>query len=417
MFIVAAQDGISQVGASGREFFRGLVLIAIFLGIIAWLAWRSLRRSDVPMLLVTKWAASAVMFWVTFFVVAPYAMHNPFLGVPLAAACGLVYAVIWRGSIVEILSKPFSAIFDGGEQELEPRPLYSAAIAKRKQGRFREAMYEIQGQLQTFPEDFEGQFMLAEIAAENLQDVDAAERTIFALCEQPQHPRGAVSMALNALADWHLKQTQDRERAHRALQKIEELFPETEVAALAAQRIGHLASMEHIIETREPRKFVLTPGVENLGLMSPDQRPHLGPEDNPAQRAVECVEHLGRHPMDADVREELALLYARYFQRLDLASEQLERLIATPHISSSRVTKWLHLLADLQVEGGETYEVARNTLQRIVDRDPGSAAAEVARNRIAHLKLSLRKKDRSQTVKLGSYEQDIGLKRSPKEHE
>jgi hypothetical protein len=50
-------------------------------------------------------------------------------------------------------------------------------------------------------------------------------------------------------------------------------------------------------------------------------------------------------------------------------------------------------------------------LQRIVDRAPNLAAAELARHRLALLTLELKAKTTSQAVKLGSYEQNIGLKR------
>jgi hypothetical protein len=46
-----------------------------------------------------------------------------------------------------------------------------------------------------------------------------------------------------------------------------------------------------------------------------------------------------------------------------------------------------------------------------VDRDPKAAAAEIALHRLALLKLEFKAKGKSQDVKLGSYEQNIGLKR------
>ena len=74
------------------------------------------------------------------------------------------------------------------------------------------------------------------------------------------------------------------------------------------------------------------------------------------------------------------------------------------------VVHWLNLLADLQIRHGAGYETVRDTLQRIVDRDPNAAPAEIARNRLARLKLEMKSRDQSQAVKLGSYEPNIGLK-------
>jgi len=89
----------------------------------------------------------------------------------------------------------------------------------------------------------------------------------------------------------------------------------------------------------------------------------------------------------------------------------LEQLIQDPAELAKLVVHWLNLLADLQIRCGATYETVRETLQRIVDRDPNLAAAEMARHRLALLKLELKAKAKSQDVKLGSYEQNIGLTR------
>jgi hypothetical protein len=74
--------------------------------------------------------------------------------------------------------------------------------------------------------------------------------------------------------------------------------------------------------------------------------------------------------------------------------------------------RWLNLLADLQVRSGVDYDTVRATLQRIVDLNPNLAAAENARKRIELLKLEMKGKQASASVKLGTYEQNIGLKRA-----
>jgi hypothetical protein len=71
---------------------------------------------------------------------------------------------------------------------------------------------------------------------------------------------------------------------------------------------------------------------------------------------------------------------------------------------------WLNLLADVQIRHGANYDAVRATLQRIVDLFPDAAAAGLAANRIALLKLELKSKEKNAAVKLGTYEQDIGLK-------
>ena len=50
-------------------------------------------------------------------------------------------------------------------------------------------------------------------------------------------------------------------------------------------------------------------------------------------------------------------------------------------------------------------------MNRIIELNPKLATADNARNRLSILKLELKAKEKSQVVKLGSYEQNIGLKK------
>jgi len=104
------------------------------------------------------------------------------------------------------------------------------------------------------------------------------------------------------------------------------------------------------------------------------------------------------------------VIYADHYQRLDLAADQLDQLIACPNQPVRSVVRWVNLLADLQIRHSADYETVRQTVQRIADLYPDTPAAQVARNRLELLKLELKGKLSGQTVKLGSYEQDIGLK-------
>jgi hypothetical protein len=74
------------------------------------------------------------------------------------------------------------------------------------------------------------------------------------------------------------------------------------------------------------------------------------------------------------------------------------------------VVHWLNLLADLQIRSGSDYETVKATVQRIIDRDPELAAAGIARNRLALLKLEMKARKKNEDVKMGTYEQNIGLK-------
>ena len=122
------------------------------------------------------------------------------------------------------------------------------------------------------------------------------------------------------------------------------------------------------------------------------------------------MKQLEQHPRDTEAREKLAILYARHYQRLDLATLELAQMINEPDQPAKRVAHWLNLLADLQVHGGADYETARETLEKIVERYPDLPVADMARSRLNRLKLEIKGKKETPDMKLGDYEQNIGLK-------
>jgi tetratricopeptide (TPR) repeat protein len=375
----------------------------------AWLAWQTLRRSPDPAQLIVKWIISGGIV----VGLALYARHN--LGgagsgaasggmaagyaeamviVGTIAAGGICLALIWGSAVGTWLVKPFTDILDGGDIEVDPRPFYSIAEARRKQGRSLEAVAEVERQLERFPDDVAGLLLLAEIQAEDLRDLAAATATIERLVQLPGHVPTTVAPALNRLADWHLKLGQDPDAARAALERIVELYPGTEQALLTAQRIAHLASPELLAERREPHRLKLAEYEPRVGLCEkpPDIRPRA-PE--PPAEAANLVRQLEVHPEDNEARERLALIYAEHYGRLDLAAEQFEQLIAQPSAPTRQVVRWLNLLADYQSTFGADVEAARRTLARIGQRYPESAAAAAAERHAALLGVPQRTQARS----------------------
>lgn len=388
-----------------------LALCAVALG--AGVVW-TIKKAEDPGRMIFRWVITLPVVGYLFWVVAPLVgkggYGGAFGGIPLAAVCGLVLAIIWRGSIAGLVARSFASLYDGGDIPPEPKPLYSVARARQKQGKYLEAVAEIRQQLSRFPTDVEGHMLLAEIQAQDLKDLPAAELTIDHFCRQPGHAPQNIVFALYALADWHLSIGQDREAARGDLQRVIDMFPGSEYALGAAQRIAHLASTDMLLAPHENKRFAVPEGPRRLGLAQAQQQ--SGPvEIDPAQKAAEYVQHLEEHPLDMEAREQLALIYADHYGRLDLATDQLEQMIAEPGQPGRLVVHWLNLLADLQIRCGGDHEMVRQTLQRIIDRDPNGAAAEIARNRLALVKLEMKGQARSEPVKLGSYEQNIGLKR------
>lgn len=387
------------------------VVLALIFGFVA---YHSMKRSEDPARTGFKWlltiAVIAFVGWKAF-ALADRGGLVAFYGVALSMIGGLVLFITWRQEIGSIVAKPFVSLYDGGDEPPEPRPFYSIARARQKQRKYADAVEEIRKQLERFPTDFEGHMLMAEIQAQDLKDLTATETTIQSLCAQPGHAPKNIAFALYSLADWHLKYAQDREAARRALEQVVAFLPETEFELTASQRIAHLSDPDMPLAQIEPKKFFVTEGVRNLGLAR-NPASFVPKEKEPGKLAAEYVKHLEQYPMDTDVREHLAALYADHYHRLDLAVDQLEQMITLPNQPGRLVVRWLNLLADLQVRSGADYEQVKQTLQRIIDLDPNLAPAETARKRIALLKLELKAKQQNRSVKLGTYEQNIGLKRS-----
>ncbi len=397
------------------EILRDAVMLAVAGAAIVWVGIRWLKNTrEDPARLIFKWILSAVVIGLLLWKVAPFVAGGgeagAFIGIPLAAGCALILAILWGANIGGAFAGIFTGMLDGGDEPPEPKPAYSVARARRNQGRFLEAVVAVREQLARFPNDLEGVLLLAALQAENLNDLSEAELTLSRFCERPESPPQQVAAALYQLADWHLKLAKDPDAARRTLERVVARFPDTERAKQAAQRIAHLASREFLLEAQDRAAVAVTPGVQNLGLLR--DQDHLKPvQADPAELAAGYVRQLEQHPHDTEAREKLAVLYAEHYQRLDLATDQLEQLVRAHPDSPKAVARWLNLLADLQIQRGADDEVVRRSLQTIIDRFPELAVAEHARRRLDHLRLEFKGKEKSQAVPLGSYEQNLGLKR------
>jgi tetratricopeptide (TPR) repeat protein len=164
-----------------------------------------------------------------------------------------------------------------------------------------------------------------------------------------------------------------------------------------------------LAQAKERPRLEVPQADPRLGLRGETPRIKQANSD-PHEVATKLVAQLEAFPDDNQTREELALLYLEGFQRPDLALEQFEQLIGQTLAPSAQVVKWLNLVADIQVSSTGDLARARETVQRILDRYPGTPAAETARRRLLLLERELQAKKQSQVVKLGSYEQRLGLK-------
>lgn len=398
--------------------FGTLVWLA-FAGAAGWVFYRLWQRSEDRPKLAVSWLITLADLAFIIFVIGPlfheFNYTAAFVGVPLAAFAGLVMALVWVPDIADNVARKVSQLYDGGDTPPDPEPFFSIAEARRKQGKYAEAEAEVRKQLELFPTNFRGQMLLAEIQANDLHDLSAAAVTIDQFVSQPDHAPKNIAFALLRLADWHIKFANDREASRAALERIVQLLPDTPESHIANQRLAHLTPAEMLEQAKARPKLEMPQPIERLGLLG--ETPRIkSPDRDPQVVAAEMVAQLDRFPADNRTREELALLYLEGFQRPDLAAEQFEQLIAQPNAPAGEIVKWLNMLADVHLNGAGDFAAAQATLQRIVARDPEAPAAEAARRRLALLNRELLAKRQSQVVKLGSYEQRLGLKDGPPRH-
>jgi tetratricopeptide (TPR) repeat protein len=383
----------------------GSIVSLSLLLIFGALLYRSIKKSEDPHKLIFKWVVTFGLLGIGLWL-----FSVPPVFVVAAPVFGVLISILWAPSIATTLFKPLTNIFDGGDEEPEPVPMYSIAEAKRKKGLYDDAVREIRKQLEKFPGDFTGTLLLASIMAEDLNDLPGAQNTIDQLLARSGYPPQAVASALHTLADWHLRYAVDPDAARAALERIINLFPNTPQAQVASQRIARLATVDQLMELRDRGSIDVPEGQKYIGL-HPEFKPE--PEEpDPAALAAGYVKQLEAHPLDGDTREKLAMLYAEVFQRRDLAVDQLEQLIAQPNESPRRVARWLDLLATVHIRQGKDLVSAEQALRRIIELFPGLAAAEVATARLVTLKSELKFDEKSQVKQLGSYEHNLGLKRT-----
>jgi tetratricopeptide (TPR) repeat protein len=386
-----------------------LVIVLCALGLGTWMFIKAIGRSPNARTLTIKWIATAIgvfLWFLTGLILGP-------VGAPimpgLAVGFGIIISIMWTPHIAAVMSSPITNWYDGGDQEPELKPLYSMAQAYRNRGQYDRAIAEIHKQLARFPEDYQGYMMLAEVQADNVGDLDAALRTIDGVLSLPELPPKNVAFALSQAADWQVKYRSDLDAARECFQRIMDRLPDTVEAQLAAQRIAHLGSAADLADRNEPRVMALKHHDERIGLLG--RAVEAPVEESITQRAQRFVDQLRDHPLDNDARENLALLYANEYERLDLAAAQLEELIARPHQLPKNVVHWLNLLADFQIKLAGDVEAARATLERIGTLYPNGAAANNARVRLSQLRLELNQLSKQKTLKMGEYEQNIGLKK------
>jgi hypothetical protein len=261
-------------------------------------------------------------------------------------------------------------------------PSYSRAVARIKFGKYAEAEWEIIRELERCEDDFDGWMMMADLYANHFHDLQEAQRTIAEICEHPGTTAPQFSLALQRLADWHLKLADDAEGARRALQVICDRLPGTHLARMAQLRINQLPRTAE--EARERRNSVPIP-LPALGDSLDAQRDPVDTQLGKARARElvdDCVERLKADPNDVAAREKLARLMAERLDRADLAIEQLTLLLEMPDQPDPKRADWLSLIAAWHLKYRDDHEAGRRSLETLIREFPKTPQALAARRRL-----------------------------------
>lgn len=407
------------------NFFGGFLLGLVLLALVILVLSRVTRSEKVSgMGSFVGQAAHRVLLATAFF----YLFRLALAGI-LGTAPGLVLILILGGVLITIILSPWwlpgvvggglsplTNAYTGAGEEEELKPFYARAVAYRKRGQSDDARVEIEEQLERFPGDTQGLMMLADLQANELADLPAAFSTLDQILDRTECPPEDVALALQQKVTWQLDRLRDTEAARHSLERLIEACPGTQAALTARQQLARLPSAQALAAKEEPRKIVVVHHEERVGLMTSDgtkvgveSRSSVGDDGGEAAR---LVAHLQQFPDDWTAREQLAQVYERKWDRRDLAADELERLVGVTSASPRQTTHWLNLLADLQLRTPNGSGAARLTLERVGQKFPGTPWAEQAEARIRLLGLDQRAKAAPRTIRLGNYEQNIGLKRA-----
>jgi hypothetical protein len=259
-------------------------------------------------------------------------------------------------------------------------PMYGRAIAKLKFGKYTEAETEIIQELERCEDDFQGWMMLAELYANQFNDLPEAEQTILDICDQPRTTPSQISIALHRLADWYLKLGHDPEAARRALLMICDRLKGTHLARMAQLRINQLPrSTRELMEQQASAPIPMPALSDEL-----DAPPPEATVSNARAReiATEYVQRLQDDPNDIHAREKLARVFTEMLQKPDLGIEQISLLLNMPDQPELKRAEWLGTIAAWHIRYRNDLEAGRAVLERIIEQFPETPQALVARRRL-----------------------------------
>lgn len=356
------------------------------LAALGWFIWWRLREDEQGGIgFVVKCVSSAFVLWIFFrYGVASFREGGltAVVGLGAGMSSALALGMIWRAELMGVVTGFFGSFYEDNTP-VEPKPYYAQAEAKRMAGDIPGAIAAVRGELEKFPQDFDGRMRLASLLAEDAEDLPGALAVIEDALQLPALSTGQTAYALNTAADWHLKYARNPETARQCVERIAALLPGTDAALHAQQRLANLATPEMLAREDNRQPIAIPEFGRKLGLKRRKPVAPEKPDINAEERRLR--DRLARNPNDWVAREELARLYVEQFEFFERGLQELEVLITTPGQPKQEIVRWLHQKADWQVKYFNDVEAGRATLRRIQELYPNSAFAERAAHAMHYL--------------------------------
>ena len=261
-------------------------------------------------------------------------------------------------------------------------PIYARAVARMKFGKYNEAEREIIRELERCEDDFDGWMMLADLYANQFNDLPEAEQSILEICEQPKTTASQLSVALHRLADWHLHRAGDPAAARRDLQMICDRLPGSHLAHMAQLRMNQLPATAAELRQQQGAAPIPLPALSDTIDEAPAPSQPGRERHKAAEAANACVETLKRDPNNVPARERLARLFAEQLDQPDQGIEQVTLLLDMPDQPDARKAEWLGLIAAWHIRFRQDADAGRKALERLLREFPHSPQAFAARRRL-----------------------------------
>jgi hypothetical protein len=216
-----------------------------------------------------------------------------------------------------------------------------------------------------------------------------AEQTILEICDQPKTTPSQIGIALNRLADWHLKISQDPDAARRVLVALCDRLRNTHMARMAQLRMNQLP--RNAEELREQQTAARIP-LPALGDQLDDPLPIEDRMDRrkAAALANSLAAKLSENPNDIPAREKFARILTERLNKAELGIEQLTLLLNLPDQDNTRRAEWLSILAAWHIRYRLDSDTGLQVLERVVREFPNTPQALAARRRIHLLQMEAR---------------------------